>query len=66
VSASRQVITALVAGGMDPVEASTLLARAAIEMTAIVRLKSPGAIRQERWRENKASRSVTGDEKNIA
>lgn len=59
-SAARDLVAALVAGGMDPIEASTLLARAAVEMTAVVIRKSPGAKRQEAWRErNKASQSVS-------
>lgn len=59
-SAARDLIAALVAGGMDPIEASTLLARAAVEMTAVVIKKSPGARRQEAWRErNKASQNVS-------
>lgn len=59
-SAARDLVAALVAGGMDPIEASTLLARAAVEMTAVVIRKSPGAKRQEAWRErNKASQNVS-------
>lgn len=59
-SAARDLVAALVAGGMDPIEASTLLARAAVEMTAVVIRKSPGARRQEAWRDrNKASQSVS-------
>ena len=59
-SAARDLVAALVAGGMDPIEASTLLARAAVEMTAVVIRKSPGAKRQEAWRErNKTSQNVS-------
>lgn len=66
-SASRDVIAALVAGGMDPIDASTLVARAAVEMTSIVIRKSPGAKRQERWRErNKPSQNVSRDVEKLA
>jgi len=59
-SAARDLIAALVAGGMDPIEASTLLARAAVEMTSAVIRKSPGAKRQEAWRERlKTSQNVS-------
>jgi len=60
--ATRELITALVAGGMDAAEAAGLVARAAVEMTASVTRKSTGALRQQRYRErNKASRNVTGE-----
>src|SRR6185436_12781920 len=58
--ATRDLIAALVAGGMDAADAAGLVARAAVEMTAVVTRKSPGAARQQRYRErNKASPSVT-------
>lgn len=59
-SATRELIAALVAGGMDTADAAGLVARAAVEMTVVVNAKSTGAIRQQRYRErNKASQSVT-------
>lgn len=59
-SATRELIAALVAGGMDAADAAGLVARAAVEMTVVVNAKSAGAIRQQRYRErNKASPSVT-------
>jgi hypothetical protein len=59
-SAAKQVISALVAGGMDAVEAAALVAMAAVEMTAGAAQKSSGAIRQQRYRDrNKTSQSVT-------
>lgn len=60
-SATRELIAALVAGGMDAASAAGLVARAAVEMTAVVNRKSAGAVRQQRYRDrNKASPSVTG------
>lgn len=59
-SAAREIISALVAGGMDAVDAAALVAQAAIEMGAVTPRKSTGAIRQQRYRDrNKASQSVT-------
>jgi hypothetical protein len=59
-SAAHEIISALVAGGMDPIEAASLVARAAIEMTAPTSGKTAGALRQQRYRErHKASQSVT-------
>lgn len=52
-SAAREIISALVEGGMDPVDAATLVAAAAVELSPSASPKSPGAIRTERWRENK-------------
>lgn len=62
-SAASQIISALVAGGMDAGEAAGLLARAGVEMVGHMTRKSPGAIRQLRYRErNKASQTVTRDD----
>lgn len=63
-SATGQLIAALVAGGMDAAEAAGLVARAAVEMTGVVNARSTGAIRQQRFRDrekkrNEALRSVT-------
>jgi hypothetical protein len=59
-SAAHEIISALVAGGMDPIDAAALVARAAVEMTVSTGGKSAGALRQQRYRErNKASQSVT-------
>ena len=55
-SAARDLVAALVAGGMDPIEASSLLARAAIEMT-VPPEKSSSAKRQKRYRDR--NKSVT-------
>ena len=55
-TATAELIEALVAGGMDAAEAAGLVARAAVEMTGALTKKSSGAARQQRWRErNKAS-----------
>lgn len=62
-SATGDLIAALVAGGMDASEAAGLVARAAVEMTGALTRKSAGAKRQQRYRErNKASQSVTRDD----
>lgn len=65
-NAAQAIVTKLIAGGMDPVEAASLLAHAVVEMTVSTGGKSAGALRQQRYRErNKASQSVTernGDE----
>lgn len=62
-NATSELITALVAGGMDAAQAAGLVARAAVEMTGAMTRKSPGAIRQQRYRErNEASQSVTRDD----
>lgn len=59
-TATGELITALVAGGMDAAEAAGLVARAAVEMTVVVNAKSTGARRQKRYRDrNKTSLSVT-------
>jgi len=58
-SAYRQVIEAMVAAGMDQLDAAELLSKAVAECVQKPQ-KSAGAIRQERWRERlKASQSVT-------
>ena len=57
-SAAHEIISALVAGGMDPIEAASLVARAAVEMTATA--PSAGAMRTRKWR-LKASQTVTCD-----
>jgi len=60
VTATAELIAALIAGGMDTAEAAGLVARAAVEMTGALTKKSAGASRQQRYRErNKASQSVT-------
>lgn len=56
-TATREIIAALLAGGMDAVDAAALLARAGAEMAAG---PSKAALRTRRWR-HKASQSVTGD-----
>lgn len=62
-SATGQLIAALVAGGMDASEAAGLVARAAVEMTGALTRKSAGAKRQQRYRErHKASQTVTRDD----
>ena len=62
-SATGQLIAALVAGGMDASEAAGLVARAAVEMTGALTRKSAGAKRQQRYRErHKALQSVTRDD----
>lgn len=63
-TATGELIAALVAGGMDAAEAAGLVARAAVEMTAVVNHRSPNARRQQRFRDrekerNEALRSVT-------
>lgn len=68
-SAAREIVAALVAAGMDAVDAAGLVARAAVEMTAGAAPKSSGAIRQQRYRERNASvtkrnESVTATETN--
>lgn len=70
-SASRDIIDALVAAGMDHAAAATLLARAAVEMTAVVigqKSKSSAALRQQRYRDkrNKPSPNVTSENRGEA
>jgi hypothetical protein len=56
-NAAQAIVTKLIAGGMDPVEAASLLAHAVIEMTVPAGGKSSAAIRQQRYRER--NKSVT-------
>ena len=57
-SAVRELIAALVAGGMDAIDAAALVARAGSELVSPK--KTAGAERQQRYRDrNKASRNVT-------
>ena len=59
-SATGDLIAALVAGGMNAAEAAGLVARAAVEMTGALTKRSSAAIRQQRYRErNKASQTIT-------
>jgi len=60
VSAVRQLTIALIKAGMDPVEATVLIARAGVEMAPPGDGRSPAARRQAAYRErNKASQNVT-------
>lgn len=62
-SATGDLIAALVAGGMTTAEAAALVARAGVEMTGALTRKSTGAMRQQRYRErHKASQRVTRDD----
>lgn len=54
-SATGELIAALVAGGMDAAEAAGLVARAAVEMTGALTKKTSNAIRQQRYRDRNAS-----------
>jgi hypothetical protein len=64
VNASKEILAALVAGGMDALDAAALLARSALEMAPNFAPKSTGALRQQRYRErNKTSQSVTQGDK---
>lgn len=56
----RSLIDRLVMAGLDPVEAAEIVTRAAIAGIAEAS-RSSGAVRQERYRRNKASQTVTGD-----
>lgn len=62
--ATRELIMALVAGGMDAADAACLVARVGVEMNNGAG-KSSNAIRQQRYRDNKkrneALRNVTGE-----
>lgn len=59
-NASRQIIEALIAGGMDPADAAFLVACSAAELSPPADTRSPGAKRQAAYRErNKASLNVT-------
>jgi len=62
VTATAELITALVASGMEAAEAAGLVARAAVEMTGALSKKSAGAARQQRYRErHKASQRNASD-----
>jgi hypothetical protein len=58
-SATRELVGALIASGMDAADAASLVARAGAEMSAG---PSNAALRTRRWRENKASQAVTCDD----
>lgn len=53
-SATGELIAALVAGGMDAAEAAGMVARAAVEMTGALTKKSANATRQQRYRDRHA------------
>lgn len=59
-SATRELVDALIAGGMHAAEAAALLARAAVEMS--VSGPSKAALRTRKWRAGQASQTVTGDD----
>jgi hypothetical protein len=59
-SAVRDVIAGLVAGGMDPADAAALMVRASTELA--VSAPSKAALRTRRWRAGQASQTVTGDD----
>lgn len=64
-NAVRDLTIALIKSGMDPVEATILIARAGVEMAPPTDTRSVGAKRQAAWRErNKASQSVTNETHN--
>jgi hypothetical protein len=67
VTATAELISALVAAGMDAAEAAGLVARAAVEMTGALTKKSAGAARQQRYRDrNKSSRcDASADTENV-
>jgi hypothetical protein len=56
-TATGELIAALVAGGMDAAEAASLVVRAAVEMTATVNHRSPNAVRQQRFRDREKKRN---------
>lgn len=59
-NASRQIIAALIAGGMDPADAAFLVACSAAELSPPADTRSSGAKRQAAWRErNKPSQTVS-------
>jgi hypothetical protein len=60
VSEVRALIEQLVEKGLDPIDAAEVVTRAAI-LGASAQPRSAGAIRQERYRRNKPSQSVTSD-----
>ncbi|WP_234837424.1 DNA replication protein [Sinorhizobium meliloti] len=59
----RALIEQLIAAGVDPIEAAEVVARAAIHGAANApKQRSAGAIRQERYRRNKASQVTESDD----
>lgn len=59
----RALIEQLVAAGVDPIEAAEVVSRAAIHGAASAPAKrSAGAVRQERYRRNKASQVTNSDD----
>jgi hypothetical protein len=59
-SAVRELTIALIKAGIDPVEATILIARAGIEMAPPADTRTAGARRQSAWRErNKPSQTVS-------
>jgi hypothetical protein len=62
-SATGDLIAALIAGGMDAAEAAGLVARAGVEMTGALTKKSSNAARQQRYRDRNAS--VTKRNENV-
>jgi hypothetical protein len=58
--AAREIIAALVAGGMDVVDAAALVARSTVEMN-VIKPPSKAALRTQKWRATKASQTVTRD-----
>jgi len=56
-NAAQAIVTKLIAGGMDPAEAASLLAHAVVEMTVPAGGKSSNAVRQQRYRDR--NKSVT-------
>lgn len=59
-SAVREVIAGLVAGGMDAADAAALMVRATAELA--VSAPSKAALRTRKWRAGQASQTVTGDD----
>lgn len=59
----RDLIEQLVSAGVDPIEAAEVVTRAALHGAANApKQRSAGAIRQERYRRNKASQVTVGDD----
>ncbi|WP_234843546.1 DNA replication protein [Sinorhizobium meliloti] len=59
----RALIEQLVAAGVDPIEAAEIVTRAALHGAANApKQRSAGAIRQERYRRNKASQVTVSDD----
>jgi hypothetical protein len=59
-NATRELTDALISGGMHPADAAMLVARAGVEMAAVG--PSKATLRTRKWRANKASQTVTGDD----